>query len=78
MDNFNIITEEDKSNMSYGACVGGHALVGMAVGRLLALRDCWPAELLAQLLAYSHVNACKNPLRRSSSLLRLTCAIMKL
>ena len=37
MDNFNIITEEDKLNMSYGACVGGHALIGMAVGRFVGI-----------------------------------------
>ena len=38
MDNFNIFTEKDKSDISYGACVAGSALVGAGVGRFLGLQ----------------------------------------
>lgn len=33
MDDFNVITEDDKDQAAYLACVGGMTLVGMAVGR---------------------------------------------
>lgn len=35
---FHILTEEDKTRISYGACVGTTTLTGMAVGRLLGLQ----------------------------------------
>lgn len=35
---FNILTERDKNNVSYTACLGGSALTGMAVGRFLGLQ----------------------------------------
>jgi hypothetical protein len=36
--NFNIFTEKDKENISYGACLGGSALTGMAVGRFVGVQ----------------------------------------
>lgn len=33
MDDFNILTDKDKQDISYGACVGGSVLIGAAVGR---------------------------------------------
>src|SRR6185503_8287456 len=36
--NFNIITEEDKEQMSYVACVGGATITGMAVGRFVGVQ----------------------------------------
>ena len=33
-----LITDADKEKLSYGACVGGMALGGMAVGRWIGLR----------------------------------------
>lgn len=33
MDDFNLFTEQDRQDISYGACVGGATLVGAAVGR---------------------------------------------
>lgn len=38
MDDFNVISAQDRQAVSYGACVGGSALVGMAVGRILGLQ----------------------------------------
>ena len=38
MDDFNIISEQDKKDLSYGACVAGSALTGMAVGRFIGLQ----------------------------------------
>lgn len=37
-DEFSFITESDKDKVSYGACVGGMALGGMAVGRWVGLQ----------------------------------------
>ncbi|EIC28955.1 MULTISPECIES: hypothetical protein [Methylomicrobium] len=34
MEDFNILTDKDKQDMSYKACVGGAILMGAAVGRL--------------------------------------------
>lgn len=34
-DDFSIMTEADKDKLSYGACLGGMAFGGMAVGRWL-------------------------------------------
>lgn len=33
MDDFNVITEDDKDQAAYVACVGGMTVVGIAVGR---------------------------------------------
>jgi hypothetical protein len=38
MDDFNVISEQDRHAVSYGACVGGTTLVGMAVGRFVGLQ----------------------------------------
>jgi hypothetical protein len=38
MDDFTILSEEDKSHISYGACVAGMTLTGMAVGRFVGLQ----------------------------------------
>ena len=37
-DDFSILTEADKDKWSYGACVGGMALGGMAIGRWVGLQ----------------------------------------
>jgi hypothetical protein len=37
-DDFSILTEADKDTLSYGACVGGMTLGGMAVGRWVSLQ----------------------------------------
>ena len=37
-EDFSLITETDKDKLSYGACVGGMALGGMAVGRWVGLQ----------------------------------------
>lgn len=38
MDDFNIITDEDKTDLSYGACVLGTTLTGLAVGRFAGVQ----------------------------------------
>jgi hypothetical protein len=38
MENFMFITEQDKSDAAYAACVGGMALSGAAFGRLVGLK----------------------------------------
>lgn len=38
MDDFNILTEEDKTRVSYGVCVAGSTIVGIGVGRFLGLQ----------------------------------------
>jgi hypothetical protein len=38
MDDFNIISEQDTRDLSYGSCVAGSALTGLAVGRILGLQ----------------------------------------
>ncbi|MEI8266729.1 MAG: hypothetical protein WCI59_13395 [Betaproteobacteria bacterium] len=38
MDNFEIFNEKDRKDISYGACVAGSALTGVAVGRILGLQ----------------------------------------
>lgn len=38
-EDFSLITEADKDKLSYGACVGGMALGGMAVGRWVGLQE---------------------------------------
>ena len=38
MDNFEIFNEKDRKDISYGACVAGSALTGVAVGRILGLK----------------------------------------
>src|ERR1017187_10157919 len=35
--NFNIFTDEDKTHVSYAACLGGSALTGMAEGRFVGV-----------------------------------------
>ena len=37
-DSFNILTDADKRDISYGACVAGSALIGAGVGRFLGLQ----------------------------------------
>lgn len=37
MDDFTILTDKDKLDMSYGACVGGFIVTGAAFGRLALL-----------------------------------------
>ena len=34
MDTFNFITEDDRRDLAYGACIGGTTLTAMAVGRI--------------------------------------------
>lgn len=38
MDDFNILTEEDKNRVSYGVCVAGSTIVGIGVGRFLGVQ----------------------------------------
>ena len=37
MEDFDVLTEEDRRDMSYGLCVGALVLVGSAVGRFIRL-----------------------------------------
>jgi len=37
-DEFSFITETDKNKRSYGVCIGGMTLGGMAVGRWISLQ----------------------------------------
>ena len=38
MDDFTMITDEDKANLSYSACVAATTLTGMAIGRFAGLQ----------------------------------------
>lgn len=38
MEDFNIFDEDDKNDVSYGACVAGSAITGAAVGRILGVQ----------------------------------------
>jgi hypothetical protein len=37
MDEFTFLTDKDRQNISYGACVGGSVLLGLGVGRVAQL-----------------------------------------
>ena len=37
MDDFNLFTQKDRQDISYGACIGGSVLIGAAVGRVAML-----------------------------------------
>jgi hypothetical protein len=54
MDDFTIITDEDKADVSYGACVAATTLTGVAIGRFAGLQGLLVvggAGLVAGLLA---------------------------
>jgi hypothetical protein len=36
-DDFNVLSQKDRQDMSYAACIGGSVLIGAAVGSMLAL-----------------------------------------
>ena len=38
MESFDIFTEKDRKDISYGACVAGAAITGVSVGRILGLQ----------------------------------------
>ena len=59
MNDFTVLTEEDKQQAAYLACVGGMTLVGMSVGRFGAL----PGVLLGAGVGLAvGIKACKSPM----------------
>jgi hypothetical protein len=59
MDDFTVLTEEDKDRAAYLACVGGMTLVGMAVGRFGGL----PGLVLGGGVGLAvGIKACRSPM----------------
>ena len=63
-DDFTVFSDKDKQGFSYGVCVGGAALTGAAVGRILGLQGLAvgaAAGLAYGLMACPHL---KEPIKR--------------
>jgi len=64
MDEFELFSEKDKSNIAYGACVGGMALTGAAVGRFLGLQGVMVGAVAGAAYGLMTCSKLEAPIRR--------------
>ena len=64
MDEFELFTEDEKNSMSYYACVGSSALMGMAVGRIVGLGGLGAGALVGLVIGLAACPHLKEPIKR--------------